>query len=161
MTTDLIVGFPGETDDDFERTMELAAAAEYDSAYTFMLLPRGPVPKPAEDEPISSSIRPSSLSDSTDSDGGRGASVAPRHEGRIGRVEEIVVEGPTRKATRSVLTGRTRQNKLVHFTPPPPLRIGTYAAVGMTRRAPHFLEGELVDFISEPTHKLRPQVTTL
>src|SRR5207244_5540464 len=40
VTTDLIVGFPGETDDDFERTLEVVAAAEYDSAYTFVFSPR-------------------------------------------------------------------------------------------------------------------------
>ena len=40
VTTDIIVGFPGETDDDFERTLEVAAEAEYDSAYTFIFSPR-------------------------------------------------------------------------------------------------------------------------
>ena len=40
MTTDIIVGFPGETDEDFERTLEVAAEAAYDSAYTFIFSPR-------------------------------------------------------------------------------------------------------------------------
>ena len=41
VSTDIIVGFPGETDDDFERTLEVAASAEYDYAYTFIFSPRG------------------------------------------------------------------------------------------------------------------------
>ena len=77
-----------------------------------------------------------------------------------GRVEEVLVEGPS-KRDPAVLSGRTRQNKLVHFTPPTPLRTGSYASVEITRGAPHFLEGRFVELLAEPTHKLRIPVASL
>ena len=83
-----------------------------------------------------------------------------KHEARVGRVEEVLVEGPS-KRDPSVISGRTRQNKLVHFTPPRPLRTGSYAAVRVVRAAPHFLTGDFVDFIAEPSHKLRIPVSAL
>ena len=65
-----------------------------------------------------------------------------KHEARVGRIEEVLVEGPS-KRDPSVTSGRTRQNKLVHFTPPTPLRTGSYATVEITHGAPHHLVGEL------------------
>jgi tRNA-2-methylthio-N6-dimethylallyladenosine synthase len=81
-------------------------------------------------------------------------SALSKHEARVGRVEEVLVEGPS-KRNPDVISGRTRQNKLVHFTPPFPIRTGSYASVEVTRGAPHFLEGRFVDLLAEPTHKIR------
>ena len=81
-------------------------------------------------------------------------SAIAKHRDRIGRVEEVLVEGPSRKDP-SVISGRTRQNKLVHFASPQPLRVGAYATVEVTGAAPHHLVGELRDVTSEPTHKRR------
>ena len=83
-----------------------------------------------------------------------------RHQAREGRVEEVLVEGPSKKRP-DVTTGRTRQNKLVHFTPPRPLRTGSYAMVEVTRGAPHHLEGRFVDLVAEPAHKVRIPVASL
>ena len=52
-------------------------------------------------------------------------------------------------------TGRTRQNKLVHFRPPRPLRPGTFADVVVTDAAPHHLPGELVEVTAGPSHRTR------
>jgi tRNA-2-methylthio-N6-dimethylallyladenosine synthase len=87
-------------------------------------------------------------------------SALRRHEARVGRIEEVLVEGPS-KRDPSITSGRTRQNKLVHFVPPRPLRTGSYATVEITRGAPHFLEGRFVEFLSEPSHKLRIPVAAL
>ena len=87
-------------------------------------------------------------------------SALMKHEARVGRVEEVLIEGPS-KRDPGVISGRTRQNKLVHFTPPRPLRTGSYATVRVTRAAPHFLTGEFVDFVAEPSHKLRIPVAAL
>jgi tRNA-2-methylthio-N6-dimethylallyladenosine synthase len=143
VTTDIIVGFPGETDDDFERTLEVVAEAEYDSAYTFVFSPRPgtraaamteafvPAPVVAERfERLRAVVERCALR---------------RHRARVGRTEEVVVEGPSARDA-AVLTGRTRQNKLVHFAPPatgapPP---GSYGDVRIFRAAPHHLFGELV-----------------
>ena len=156
VTTDLIVGFPGETDDDFAATLEVVAEAEYDSAYTFVFSPRPgteafgmadafvPADVVAERfERLRVVVERSGLA---------------KHRARIGRTEEVVVEGPSRKDP-SVLTGRTRQNKLVHFASPAPLPPGTFALVAVTAAAPHHLAGDLVEVTARPRHRTRIPVT--
>src|SRR5215210_128815 len=112
VTTDLIVGFPGETDDDFERTLEVVAAAQYDSAYTFLFSPRPGTEAAARADdfvpPAVAAERFERLRVVVE------RSALARHRARVGRVEEVLVEGPSRKDP-AALTGRTRQNKLVHF----------------------------------------------
>ena len=66
-------------------------------------------------------------------------SALAKNRAREGRVEEVLVEGPSKKRP-DLVTGRTRQNRLVHFTPPRPIRAGSYATVEITRGAPHHLE---------------------
>jgi tRNA-2-methylthio-N6-dimethylallyladenosine synthase len=151
VTTDIIVGFPGETDDDFERTLEVAAEAAYDSAYTFIYSPR-PGTEAAErgDDPVPASVvaeRFERLKIVVERSG------LARHEARVGRIEEVLVEGPSRKDP-AVLSGRTRQNKLVHFAAPP-MRQGTYANVHVTGAAPHHLRGELLEVTRPAAHKTR------
>jgi tRNA-2-methylthio-N6-dimethylallyladenosine synthase len=152
VSTDIIVAFPGETDDDFERTLEVAAAAEYDFAYTFIFSPR-PGTEAASMEtdfvdPQVAGERFERLRVVIE------RSALARHRARIGRVEEVLVEGPSRKAP-AVLAARTRQNKLVHFAPSGPLRAGSYASVEIIDAAPHHLLGRFVEVLSEPTHKVR------
>jgi tRNA-2-methylthio-N6-dimethylallyladenosine synthase len=158
VSTDIIVGFPGETEDDFERTLEVAAEAEYDYAYTFIFSPRaGTEAAEMQDvfvEPAVAADRFQRLRSVVE------PAALRKHEARVGRVEEVLIEGPSKKDP-TVISGRTRQNKLVHFNPPRPLRTGCYATVRITRAAPHFLVGEFVDFISEPAHKLRIPVAAL
>jgi tRNA-2-methylthio-N6-dimethylallyladenosine synthase len=156
VTTDLIVGFPGETDEDFERTLEVVAAAEYDSAYTFIFSPR---PGTEAATMVEEFVAPEVVAERFE----RLRVVVERsglakHEARIGRVEEVVVEGPSRKDD-AVLTGRTRQNKLVHFAADA-IRPGSYAAVQVTGAAPHHLRGELVEVLAAPTHRTRLPLLT-
>jgi tRNA-2-methylthio-N6-dimethylallyladenosine synthase len=152
VSTDLIVGFPGETDDDFERTLEVVAAAQYDFAYTFIFSPR-PGTEAAEMtdrfiDPAIGAERFERLRVVVE------RSALAKHRARIGRVEEVLVEGPSKKDA-SVTTGRTRQNKLVHFRVPQPLRAGAYALVEVTAAAPHHLMGELREVLAEATHRTR------
>jgi tRNA-2-methylthio-N6-dimethylallyladenosine synthase len=158
VSTDIIVGFPGETDDDFERTLEVAAAAEYDYAYTFQFSPREGTEAATMTDQF---VDPAIVSERFE----RLRIVVERaaiakHRARIGRVEEVLVEGPSRKDP-SLLSGRTRQNKLVHFTPPHPVRTGAYATVEVTAAAPHHLVGEFRELLSEPSHKRRIAVAAL
>jgi len=156
VTTDIIVGFPGETDDDFERTLEVAAEVGYDSAYTFLYSPR----------PGTEAAGLSHLHVPTDVCAERferlrvvvERSALRRHQARIGRIEEVVVEGPSRKDP-SMLTGRTQHNKLVHFPKGSPLRSGTFADVRIITAAPHHLHGELVGITALPSHRTRIPVT--
>ncbi|MEY2582173.1 MAG: tRNA-2-methylthio-N6-dimethylallyladenosine synthase [Ilumatobacteraceae bacterium] len=152
VSTDIIVGFPGETDDEFAATLEVAAAAQYDYAYTFIFSPR-PGTEAAEmtDQYVDATTtaeRFERLRVVVE------RSALAKHEARVGRIEEVLVEGPSKKDP-SVLSGRTRQNKLVHFTPLHPLRAGAYATVEITRAAPHHLIGRFVELLAEPVHKRR------
>ena len=162
VTTDLIVGFPGETDDDFERTLEVVAEAEYDSAYTFVFSPRpgteaGAAPA---DRLVAADVaaeRFERLRVVVE------RSALARHRARIGRVEDVLIEGPSKRDT-SVAAGRTRQNKLVHFPVAEGETVpgaGTFADVLITAAAPHHLTGELVAVTARPRHKTRIPVAVV
>ena len=155
VTTDLIVGFPGESEDDFERTLEVVAEAGYDSAYTFIFSPR---PGTEAAERADANVAPEVAAE-------RFARLAvvversalARHRARVGRTEEVLVEGPSKKDA-SVLSGRTRQNKLVHFSTRDGAeapRPGSFAHVTITSAAAHFLRGELVEVTERPRHRTR------
>jgi len=158
VTTDLIVGFPGETEDDLELTLEVAAEAQFDSAYTFVFSPRPGTRAAAMTDlfvpPEVAAERMERLRNVVE----RSASV--KHEGRVGRIEEVVVEGPS-KRDPSVTTGRTGQNKLVHFAAPegPVIADGSYATVRVTGAARHHLTGDLVAVTARPSHRTRIPVS--
>ena len=152
VSTDIIVGFPGETEDDFQRTLEVAAAAEYDYAYCFIYSPRsGTEAATMEDQFIDPAIvteRFARLRVIIE------RSALLKHQARVGRREEVLVEGPS-KRNPGVISGRTRQNKLVHFASPVPLRAGSYALVDVISAAPHHLMGEFVEITALASHKTR------
>jgi tRNA-2-methylthio-N6-dimethylallyladenosine synthase len=146
VTTDIIVGFPGETDADFEQTLHVVDAAAYDSAYTFIFSPRPGTPA-AEmvDEFVAPDVAQARMRRLTEV---VERHALARHEARVGRLEEVLVEGPSKKDP-SKASGRTRQNKLVHFAAAgAAARPGTYAMVEITGAAPHWLRGELVDVVA-------------
>ena len=144
VSTDIIVGFPGETEDDFTKTLEVAAEARYDSAFTFIFSPRpGTVAAAMDDRFVPHDVsvgRYERLRRVIE----RSSRLA--NEDRIGRVEEVVVEGPSKKDP-AVTTGRTRRNTLVHFPSPSggSPRPGTYAWVKVISAAANFLYGSVVD----------------
>jgi tRNA-2-methylthio-N6-dimethylallyladenosine synthase len=149
VTTDIIVGFPGETEDDFADTLAVAAEAAYDSAYTFIFSPRPGTRAAAMTDQF---VDPDTVAERFE----RLRVVVERsalaaHRRRVGRLEEVLVEGPS-KRDASMHTGRTRQNKLVHFAPPPggAPPPGAYATVEVTAAAPHHLRGRLVSVESRP-----------
>jgi len=162
VTTDLIVGFPGETEDDFERTLEVVAEAGYDSAYTFVFSPR-PGTRAAEmrdafvpQEVVAERFERLRLVVER--------SALALHAARVGRTEEVLVEGPSKRVA-SMLSGRTRQNKLVHFSPGlaaaggGPVVPGAYVEVEITGAAPHYLRGELVRTTQRPGGPRRLRVS--
>ncbi len=158
VTTDLIVGFPGETDDDFERTLEVVAEAAYDSAYTFLFSPRpGTEAASMADRAVPPDVaaeRFERLRVVVE------RSALARHHARIGRVEEVLVEGPSKKDP-AVASGRTRQNKLVHFAADPVPAAGTFATVEVTAAAAHHLRGDLVEVTARPRQRTRIPVLAL
>jgi tRNA-2-methylthio-N6-dimethylallyladenosine synthase len=142
VTTDLIVGFPGETDADFDRTLEVVEEAAYDAAYTFVFSPRPGTPAAEMTElfvaPEVARERMERLVEVVE------RHALARHAARVGRVEQVMVEGRSKK-DETVWSGRTRQNKLVHFPDGDhPVRAGDHVDVRVSGAAPHWLRGDVV-----------------
>ncbi|NLA37314.1 MAG: tRNA (N6-isopentenyl adenosine(37)-C2)-methylthiotransferase MiaB [Actinobacteria bacterium] len=152
LTTDVIIGFPGETDRDFHDTLEVFAEVGFDAAYTFIYSPR-PGTEAAEmtDRFVDHAV---SVERMNQLRAVLERSSRQRNEARIGRIDEVIVEGPS-KRNPELLTGRTRQNKLVHFASPEPIRPGTYALVEITGASLSNLAGELREIVHVPTHRTR------
>ena len=148
VTTDLIVGFPGESDADFERTLEVVDAAAYDAAYTFVFSPRPGTPAAAmHDDFVAAEVAKERMARLTEL---VERHALARHQARVGRVEEVLVEGPS-KTDPTRRSGRTRQGKLVHFAADErDVPSGAYVDVLITRAAPHWLAGELVAPMPDP-----------
>jgi tRNA-2-methylthio-N6-dimethylallyladenosine synthase len=142
VTTDLIVGFPGETDDDFARTLEVVDEAAYDAAYTFVFSPRPGTPAAdMVDDFVAPEVAQERMTRLTELVE-RHALV--RHQARVGCTESLLLEGPS-KNDDTMWSGRTRQNKLVHFSPgESDVIVGGTADVVITYAAPHWLRGDLV-----------------
>jgi tRNA-2-methylthio-N6-dimethylallyladenosine synthase len=138
VTTDLIVGFPGETEGDFAATLEVVEEAGYDAAYTFVFSPRPGTEAAAwTDDFVPTEVTRERMARLT---AVVERSALARHEARVGRVEEVLVEGPSKKDP-ALTTGRTRQNKLVHFALDPPPSPGSFTKVRVEGAAPHYLRG--------------------
>ncbi|MEY2427800.1 MAG: tRNA-2-methylthio-N6-dimethylallyladenosine synthase [Verrucomicrobiota bacterium] len=111
ISTDLIVGFPGETDADFEETVELARVVEFDQGFIFKYSPRRDTPAAAMPGQIPQAVkeeRNQRLLDVVNETGAR------RHQMLVGRQTQILVEGPSRKNAARMM-GRTPCNKIVVF----------------------------------------------
>ncbi|MEX2613424.1 MAG: tRNA (N6-isopentenyl adenosine(37)-C2)-methylthiotransferase MiaB [Gaiellaceae bacterium] len=110
--TDIIVGFPGETEEDFEETLEIVEDVRYDSAFTFIFSPRAGTEAAALPDHVPEDVKHERLELLV-------AVVqriaAERNAERIGRIEEVLVEGSSR-TDASLLRGRTRRNTMANFT---------------------------------------------
>jgi tRNA-2-methylthio-N6-dimethylallyladenosine synthase len=109
--TDVIVGFPGETEDDFRQTLEVVEEVRYDSAYTFIYSPRRGTEAASLPDPVPDEVKHDRLE--------RLVEVvqriaAERNAERVGRFEEVLVEGSSR-TDGGLLRGRTRRNTTVIF----------------------------------------------
>lgn len=111
ITTDLIVGFPGETEEDFQQTLAVVRQVEYDSAFTFAYSPREGTPAARLAGQVPEEIKKDRLYRLIEV---VNEVALKRNKALEGSVKEILVEGPSKKEPQ-VLSGRTRTNKLVHF----------------------------------------------
>jgi len=109
--TDLIVGFPGETEDDFAQTLEVVEHVRYDSAFTFIFSPRRGTEAADLPDPVPDDVKHERLERLVEI---VQRIAAERNAERVGRVEEVLVEGPSR-TDAAVLRGRTRRNTMVNF----------------------------------------------
>ena len=139
ITTDIIVGFPGETDRDFEDTLDLVRQARFAGAFTFQYSPRPGTPAAGMDGQVPAAVvaeryqRLAALVEDV--------SLAENEVFAGREVEVLVAEGEGRKdgATHR-LSGRARDNRLVHFAPGDTTpRPGDLVTTTVTRAAPHYL----------------------
>jgi tRNA-2-methylthio-N6-dimethylallyladenosine synthase len=139
LSSDFIVGFPGETDDDFAKLMQLVDDIAFDSSFSFIYSARPGTPAAAlhDDTPRDVKLkRLQTLQAAIEANARRiGAS-------RVGTRQRILVEGPSRRDAQELM-GRTECNRIVNFKGTPRL-IGTMIDVTITEALPHSLRGEVV-----------------
>jgi tRNA-2-methylthio-N6-dimethylallyladenosine synthase len=109
--TDVIVGFPGETDADFRETLSVVEEARFDSAFTFIYSPRSGTEAAAMDDQVPESVKHERLEELVEV---VQRVARERNATRVGRVEEVLVEG-TSRTDPGRLRGRTRRNTTVNF----------------------------------------------
>ena len=158
VTSDIIVGFPGETDDDFEATLEVAVTVGFDSCYPFIFSPRtGTEAATMTDRFVAEDViadRFERLRVVLE------RSALARHEARVGMTEAALVEGRSKRDDER-WSGRTSQNKLVHFAHAAGVATGAYVDVRVTHGARHHLMGEVVEVTAAPKHKTRIPVAAV
>jgi tRNA-2-methylthio-N6-dimethylallyladenosine synthase len=110
--TDIIVGFPGETEDDFRQTLEVVEEVGYDSAFTFVYSPRAGTEAALLPDQVPHEVKIERMERLVEV---VQAGARARNAARVGRVEEVLVEG-TSRTDESLLRGRTRRNTMVNFT---------------------------------------------
>ena len=142
ITTDIIVGFPGETEDDFQATLDVVSASQFAAAFTFQYSPRPGTPAATMPDQVPREVvteRFQRLTAVVD------ASALAGNQGLVGRaVEVLVASGEGRKDhDQGRLSGRGRDGRLVHFTPSGvidrAIRPGDVITTEVTRAAPHHL----------------------
>jgi tRNA-2-methylthio-N6-dimethylallyladenosine synthase len=138
ISTDLIVGFPGESDGDFAQTLRLVEAVEFDSSYLFKYSPRPGTRAATFDDQVPDAVKSERFNTLLEV---QEAIQLRRNQARVGRCEEVLVEGPSKKGSVQ-LTGRTRQNRPVNFVGHPSLT-GSLATVCIEKGGTHSLEGKV------------------
>ncbi len=143
MSSDFIVGFPGETEDDFSKMMKLIDDVGYDTSFSFIFSPRPGTPAAAlhDDTPHEVKLRRLQHLQAVIED-----NVKRIGNSRLGTVQRILVEGPSRKSTPQALElmGRTECNRVVNFHGPARL-VGQMVDVTITQSNGHALRGEVVE----------------
>ncbi|WP_330650759.1 tRNA (N6-isopentenyl adenosine(37)-C2)-methylthiotransferase MiaB [Mogibacterium kristiansenii] len=141
ISTDIIVGFPGETEEDFLDTLSLVREVEYDSAFTFIYSPRVGTPAAKYDDQIPEKIKHDRF-DRLVEDVNRCS--AKKNSEYLGRIVTVLVDGPSKNDT-GAWSGRTDTFKLVNFTSEEPLTEGQMVSVRITETKTFSLDGEKVD----------------
>jgi len=138
ITTDIIVGFPGETDADFEDTLDLVAQVRFDNAFTFLYSPRTGTPA-AKWEQVDEEVKKERFQRLLEL---QNRISWERNQELLGSVQEVLVEGVS-KTNAERLTGRTRGNKIVVFEGSEEL-IGQLVQVRICEAPTWFLVGEVI-----------------
>ena len=139
LSSDFIVGFPGETEEDFEKTMRLIDEVGFDFSFSFVYSARPGTPAADLDDPVPQQTKLRWLSRLQKRIEEQAMVIS---EAMVGRTERILVEGRSRKSSAE-LAGRTENNRVVNFAADERL-IGEFVNVRITAALPHSLRGETV-----------------
>ena len=139
ISTDIIVGFPGETEEDFCETLSLAEEIQYDSAFTFLYSPRRGTPAADYENQIPEDVKHERFNRLVEVMN-RGSKA--RNAAFVGRVCRVLVDGPDKKSS-GILNGRTEEFKLVDFEGPEEL-IGSMVDVEITASNTFSLQERIV-----------------
>lgn len=141
ISTDIIVGFPGETEEDFLDTLSLVREVEYDSTFTFIYSPRVGTPAAKYDNQIPENIKHERFDRLVDE---VNRCSAKKNSEYLGRIVTVMVDGPS-KNDAGAWSGRTDTFKLVNFTSEEPLTEGQMVSVRITETKTFSLDGKKVD----------------
>jgi tRNA-2-methylthio-N6-dimethylallyladenosine synthase len=139
LSSDFIVGFPGETEEDFGRMMKLVDDVGYDASFSFIFSPRPGTPAAALHDETPHAVKLKRLQHLQ---AVLEENVKRISESRLGTVQRILVEGPSRKDPNELM-GRTDCNRIVNF-PAPARLVGKMIDVTITQAMPHSLRGEVL-----------------
>jgi tRNA-2-methylthio-N6-dimethylallyladenosine synthase len=139
ITTDVIVGFPGETEKEFEETLSLLDLGQFDGIFSFQYSPRPGTLAATMADPIPEEEKGRRLLLLQER---QRAIQTARNESLVGQAFEVLVEGASRRENQ--WTGRTSSNRTLNFTSPRPALLGEYVQVRVTHAGPNSLVGEQV-----------------
>jgi tRNA-2-methylthio-N6-dimethylallyladenosine synthase len=139
ITTDIILGFPGETEEHFQETLSLLQEVKFDALFAFKYSPRPNTPSLAMNDPISEEEKSRRLVVLQETQ--RGIQTA-RHATMIGQTMEVLVSGKSRRENR--WSGHASSNRVLNFTSPRQDLLGTYVNVLVTDAGPASLIGEQI-----------------
>jgi len=143
LSSDFIVGFPGETDEDFEKTMRLIDDVGFDTSFSFIYSPRPGTPAVEMDDTTPAGVKSARLSRLQKRIEEQAQAIG---QAMVGSVQRVLVEGRSKKDATE-LAGRTDNNRVVNFVGGPAgsaRLIDTFVDVRITRALPHSLRGEIV-----------------
>jgi tRNA-2-methylthio-N6-dimethylallyladenosine synthase len=140
LSSDFIVGFPGETEADFDATMALVEAVGFDQSFSFIYSQRPGTPAAALPDDVPRAVKQQRLARLQQQINRQAQAISRR---MVGEVHRVLVEGPSRKDP-TALAGRTENNRVVNFTGPESL-IGSFADLRITDALPNSLRGILAD----------------
>ena len=146
LSSDFIIGFPGETDADFEQTMSLIKDMGFDQSFSFIYSPRPGTPAASLDDDTPAEVKKQRLATLQKTINEQAAAIS---HSMVGTVQRILVERPSAR-DESELAGRTENNRVVNFSANHDL-IGKFVDVTITEARPNSLRGEYLQ-INDPIH---------
>jgi tRNA-2-methylthio-N6-dimethylallyladenosine synthase len=139
LSSDFIVGFPGETEAEFRKTLAIVEELAFDTSFSFVFSPRPGTPAAEMADPVPLEVKQGWL---RELQAKIDAQARAYSEAMVGTVQRVLVEGPSKKDPNE-LSGRTDNNRVVNF-PAPARLIGQFVDVRITQALPHSLRGEVL-----------------